>query len=115
MDKRIESYLDSVIPEKLSKRRQKLIREELRDHISDHIDFYTEIGYSEDESIQKALADMGDDGGVTEMIKRILRKSTAKNMDADFGIRADNTCDIYGCVVRNICHYGRVKGQPAGV
>lgn len=32
MDKRIESYLDSVIPEKLSKRRQKLIREELRDH-----------------------------------------------------------------------------------
>lgn len=39
MDKRIESYLDSVIPEKLSKRRQKLIREELRDHISDHIDF----------------------------------------------------------------------------
>lgn len=33
MDKRIESYLDSVIPEKLSKRRQKLIREELRDHI----------------------------------------------------------------------------------
>lgn len=78
MDKRIESYLDSVIPEKLSKRRQKLIREELRDHISDHIDFYTEIGYSEDESIQKALADMGDDGGVTEMIKRISRKSTAK-------------------------------------
>lgn len=53
MDKRIEEYLDSVIPEKLSKRRQKLIREELRDHISDHIEFYTEIGYSEDESIQK--------------------------------------------------------------
>lgn len=70
MDKRIESYLDSVIPEKLSKRRQKLIREELRDHISDHIDFYTEIGYSEDESIQKALADMGDDGGVTSMVKK---------------------------------------------
>ena len=74
MDKRIESYLDSVIPEKLSKRRQKLIREELRDHISDHIDFYTEIGYSEDESIQKALADMGDDGGVTAMVKKDFEK-----------------------------------------
>lgn len=74
MDKRIEEYLDSVIPEKLSKRRQKLIREELRDHISDHIEFYTEIGYSEDESIQKALADMGDDGGVTEMIKKDFEK-----------------------------------------
>ena len=74
MDKRIESYLDSVIPEKLSKRRQKLIREELRDHISDHIDFYTEIGYSEDESIQKALADMGDDGGVTSMVKKDFEK-----------------------------------------
>lgn len=116
MDKRIESYLDSVIPEKLSKRRQKLIREELRDHISDHIDFYTEIGYSEDESIQKALADMGDDGGVTAMVKKDFEKVYGeKNLDADFGIRADNTCDIYGCVVRNICHYGRVKGQPAGV
>lgn len=78
MDKRIESYLDSVIPEKLSKRRQKLIREELRDHISDHIDFYTEIGYSEDESIQKALADMGDDGGVTAMVKRISRSLRRK-------------------------------------
>ena len=74
MDKRIESYLDSVIPEKLSKRRQKLIREELRDHISDHIDFYTEIGYSEDEGIQKALADMGDDGGVTAMVKKDFEK-----------------------------------------
>lgn len=74
MDKRIEGYLDSVIPEKLSKRRQKLIREELRDHISDHIDFYTEIGYSEDESIQKALADMGDDGGVTAMVKKDFEK-----------------------------------------
>lgn len=74
MDKRIESYLDSVIPEKLSKRRQKLIREELRDHISDHIEFYTEIGYSEDVSIQKALADMGDDGGVTAMVKKDFEK-----------------------------------------
>lgn len=58
---------------------------------------------------------MGDDGGVTSMVKRISRESTAKNLDADIGIRADNTCDIYGCVVRNIRHYGRVKGQPAGV
>lgn len=74
MDKRIEDYLDSVVPERLSKRRKMLIREELRDHISDHIDFYTEIGYSEDESIQKALADMGDDGGVTAMVKKDFEK-----------------------------------------
>lgn len=74
MDKRIEEYLDSVIPEKLSKRRQKLIREELQNHISDHIEFYTEIGYGEDESVEKALADMGDDGGVTEMIKKDFEK-----------------------------------------
>lgn len=74
MDKRIEEYLDSVVPERLSKRRKMLIREELRDHISDHIDFYTEIGYSEDESIQKALADMGDDGGVTAMVKKDFEK-----------------------------------------
>ena len=63
MDKRIEDYLDSVVPERLSKRRKMLIREELQNHISDHIEFYTE-------SVEKALADMGDDGGVTEMIKK---------------------------------------------
>lgn len=74
MDKRIEDYLDSVVPERLSKRRKMLIREELQNHILDHIEFYTEIGYSEDESIQKALADMGDDGGVTEMIKKDFEK-----------------------------------------
>lgn len=44
MDKRIEDYLDSVVPERLSKRRKMLIREELQNHISDHIEFYTEIG-----------------------------------------------------------------------
>lgn len=102
MDKRIEEYLDSVVPERLSKRRKMLIREEMQNHISDHIEFYTEIGYGEDESVEKALADMGDDGGVTEMIKRISRKSTAKNMDADIGIRADGSCnngsDVLRCV-----------------
>lgn len=102
MDKRIEDYLDSVVPERLSKRRKMLIREEMQNHISDHIEFYTEIGYGEDESIQKALADMGDDGGVTEMIKRISRKSTAKNMDADIGVCADGSCnngsDVLRCV-----------------
>lgn len=74
MDKRIEDYLDSVVPERLSKRRKMLIREEMQNHISDHIEFYTEIGYGEDESVEKALADMGDDGGVTEMIKKDFEK-----------------------------------------
>lgn len=74
MDERIERYLDSVVPDKLPEKRRKLIREELQNHISDHIDFYTEIGYGEDESIQKALADMGDDGGVTAMVKKDFEK-----------------------------------------
>lgn len=74
MDERIERYLDSVVPDKLPEKRRKLIREELQNHISDHIDFYTEIGYGEDESIQKALADMGDDGGVIEMVKKDFEK-----------------------------------------
>lgn len=74
MDERIEKYLDSVVPEKFSKRRKALIREELETHISEHIDFYTEIGYGEDESIGKALADMGDDGGVTDMVKKGFEK-----------------------------------------
>ena len=115
MDKRIESYLDSVIPEKLSKRRQKLIREELRDHISVHIDFYTEIGYSEDESIQKALADMGDDGGITAMVKKDFEKVYGEKIDADFGVCADNACDNVRDVWRCVDSVRGFQGRSAGV
>ena len=58
---KIESYVDSVIPKNIPKYKQKILRDEIEAHIYDRIDFYTEIGYDNDASINKALADMGED------------------------------------------------------
>ena len=66
---KIESYIASVIPKNIPKSKQQKLRAELEAHIFDRIDFYTEIGYDNEASINKALADMGED----EEIKTSIR------------------------------------------
>ena len=66
---KIESYIASVIPKNIPKYKQKILRDEIEAHIYDRIDFYTEIGYDNEASINKALADMGED----EEIKTSIR------------------------------------------
>ncbi len=58
---KIESYIDSVIPKNIPKSKQQKLKTEIESHIYDRIDFYEEIGYDTDSSINKALADMGED------------------------------------------------------
>ncbi len=58
---KIESYIDSVIPKNIPKSKQQKLKSEIESHIYDRIDFYTDIGYDTDSSINKALADMGED------------------------------------------------------
>ncbi len=58
---KIESYIDSVIPKNIPKSKQQKLKAEIESHIYDRIDFYEEIGYDTDSSINKALADMGED------------------------------------------------------
>ncbi len=58
---KIESYIDSVIPKNIPKTKQQKLKSEIESHIYDRIDFYTDIGYDTDSSINKALADMGED------------------------------------------------------
>ncbi|MBQ8782622.1 MAG: hypothetical protein IJZ57_02485 [Clostridia bacterium] len=66
---KIESYIDSVIPKNIPKSKQQKLKEEIESHIYDRIDFYTEIGYDTDSSINKALADMGEDEEVKSSIR----------------------------------------------
>ena len=66
---KIESYVDSVIPKNIPKSKQKILRAEIEAHIFDRIDFYTEIGYDTDASIDKAIADMGEDEEVKTSIR----------------------------------------------
>ena len=58
---KIESYIDSVIPKNIPKSKQQKLKSEIESHIYDRIDFYTDIGYDTDSSINKALTDMGED------------------------------------------------------
>ena len=66
---KIESYVDSVIPKNIPKSKQQKLRAEIEAHIFDRIDFYTEIGYNTDASIDKAIADMGEDEEVKSSIR----------------------------------------------
>lgn len=67
--KRVENYINSILPSNISKKKKQLISEEIESHIFERIDFYIEIGYDENSSIQKALADMGEDEEIKESIK----------------------------------------------
>ncbi len=65
---KIESYIASVIPKNIPKSKQQKLKAEIESHIYDRIDFYTEIGYDNDASINKTLADMGEDEEVKTSI-----------------------------------------------
>jgi hypothetical protein len=66
---KIESYVDSVIPKNIPKLKQKMLRAEIEAHIFDRIDFYTDIGYDTGASIDKAIADMGEDEEIKSSIR----------------------------------------------
>ena len=66
---KIESYIASIIPKNIPKSKQQKLRAEIEAHIFDRIDFYTEIGYDNEASINKALADMGEDEEVKFTIR----------------------------------------------
>ena len=58
---RITEFVDSFIPKNLPKARKKQLTDELTNHILDKTDFYKEIGFPEDKSIEKAIDDFGRD------------------------------------------------------
>mgnify|MGYP003308021535 CR=1 FL=1 len=69
MDKRISEFIADYIPKRITKETGYKLQYELESHIYDRIDYYTEIGYSEEESLEKALKDFGDDKETKEQIK----------------------------------------------
>ncbi len=60
---KVKSYIDSVIPENITKNKKRALYDELLCHIIDRTDYYKEIGYSEEQSIDKAIEHMGTDDG----------------------------------------------------
>ena len=68
MTDEIKGYLDTLIPPNLPRQRRKELYEELYCHLLDRADRYEEIGWSKEESIQKAVEDVGTDQAVNQSI-----------------------------------------------
>lgn len=58
---KIINYIDSVTPKNIPKKKKQKLHDELLCHILEKTDYYTEIGYTEEQSIDKAIEDMGAD------------------------------------------------------
>ncbi len=70
MKKRISEFIADYLPKRITKETRYKLQAELENHIYDKIDYYKEIGYSEEESLEKALKDFGDDKETKEQIKK---------------------------------------------
>lgn len=55
MDEKISAFLTDVIPNEIPKRRRRKLVDELSCHIEDKTDAFREIGYSDEDSVSKAL------------------------------------------------------------
>ena len=69
MEKRIQEFIADYIPKRITKETRYKLQYELENHIYDRIDYYREIGYTEEESLEKALDDFGNDEETKEQIK----------------------------------------------
>ncbi len=84
MEKKIQEFIAEYIPKRITKEARYKLQVELEGHIYERIDYYTEIGYSEEESLEKALKDFGDDAETKEQIKKEMGEIHSPFTLADF-------------------------------
>lgn len=65
---RISDFVDSFIPANLPNSKKSVLKEELESHILDKTEYYKEIGYSREQSVEKAIEDFGTDDVVKKYI-----------------------------------------------
>lgn len=58
---KIINYIDSITPKNIPEKKRRKIYDEMFCHILDRMDYYEEIGYSGEQSADKAIEDMGTD------------------------------------------------------
>lgn len=68
MNEKISSYLDSVIPKRISKDKRQKLFDELSCHLAEKTADFEELGYSEDESLKKAFEAFAE----TDETKKII-------------------------------------------
>lgn len=77
---RIDDYIKLITPENISQKKKQLIRDEMLCHIYDRVDFYKNSGCPLEDSITKALEDMGNDDAVKVSIKNSLAELHAERL-----------------------------------
>ena len=76
----VSDYLEAAVPKGLTASRRKLLIDELESHIYDKAEHYIEIGYPEEESFEKAVAEMGDAEPVSESFRKLYKENHAVNI-----------------------------------
>ncbi|MBE6836212.1 MAG: hypothetical protein E7515_08210 [Ruminococcaceae bacterium] len=78
MKMRKEEYIQEVISRIENKRAKREVEKELSAHIDDRISYYTDAGYDEETSNNKALEHMGDPGKVGIQMAKIHKRNVLK-------------------------------------
>ena len=97
----VSDYLEAAVPKGLTASRRKLITEELESHIYDKAEHYIEIGYLEEESFEKAVAEMGDAEPVRESFENLYKEIRIVNVLIVLGAIPLNFLPHHGFVCKN--------------
>ena len=114
MNEQVEAYINSMIPINISKKDCKLIRDEFASHIYDRIDFFIEIGYDKQASINKAIEEFGSKKEVRESIKNQLNDVYNEPLWLSF-IAAAVTLVVNAVAILTIPDLSDLFGTPQGM
>lgn len=68
MNEELKGYLDALIPSNLPKKKREKLYDELSCHLLDRTEEYEKLGYSEEESVKRAIEDAGTDENINRSI-----------------------------------------------
>ncbi len=66
----VNEFINSFLPDNISKKKRQQLYEEMECHILDRADFYIEIGYDEETALKKSMECFGEKNEIKESIKK---------------------------------------------
>lgn len=114
MNEKITGYINSVIPSDIPQKKKKSLADELACHIEDKADFYREIGYDEDASVEKAVADMGADEKIKEYLSHEFEELYHERTSWAVGAAAFILLMNLMCIPLNTWYYSVKINTPGG-
>ncbi|MCM1286120.1 MAG: permease prefix domain 1-containing protein [Acetobacter sp.] len=91
-------YIKAVLGHIKNKSYLAVIEQELKNHIDDRTDYYKEIGYDEEVSLQKAMEHIGSPDDVGEQMNRLHNSKRLNTAITVLGIIAAFVIGLYGYV-----------------